>query len=54
MALALPEPLPGAPPAGRELVLTMTYVVVAFSVLVQGLTTGPLIRRLFPPPAPAE
>jgi CPA1 family monovalent cation:H+ antiporter len=51
MALALPPDLPGAPPHARELILTMTYVVVAFSVLVQGLTAGWLIRRLFPPPA---
>ena len=29
-----------------ELVLTMTYVVVAFSILVGGLTMGPMLRRL--------
>lgn len=29
----------------RELILTMTYVVVAFSVLVQGLTLKKLIRK---------
>lgn len=28
-----------------ELVLTMTYVVVAFSILVGGLTMGPMLRR---------
>lgn len=34
-------------PAGntRDIVLTMTYVVVVFSILVQGLTIGPLVRR---------
>ncbi len=31
---------------GRNTLLTMTYVVVAFSILVQGLTIGPLTRRL--------
>jgi len=30
----------------RDLLLTMTYVVVVFSIVVQGLTLGPLVRRL--------
>jgi monovalent cation:H+ antiporter, CPA1 family len=29
----------------KELILTTTYIVVVFSVLVQGLTFGPLLRR---------
>jgi hypothetical protein len=29
----------------REVILVMTYLVVVFSILVQGLTIGPLIRR---------
>ena len=29
----------------RDIVLTMTYVVVVFSILVQGLTIGPLVKR---------
>ena len=29
-----------------ELVLTMTYVVVAFSIIVGGLTMGPMLNRL--------
>jgi Na+:H+ antiporter len=35
-------------PAGahRDLILTVTYVVVVFSILVQGLTIGPLIRSI--------
>lgn len=40
MALALPVM------AGRDLVLVLTYTVVAFSILVQGLTFGPLLKRL--------
>ncbi len=45
LALSLPEgPMRGA-------VLTMTYVVVAFSVLVQGLTVRHLIRRSLDAPA---
>ena len=44
-------------PAGhqRELLLTVTYVVVVFSVVVQGLTFPSLLRQLFPtPPVPPE
>jgi CPA1 family monovalent cation:H+ antiporter len=33
----------------REVILTTTYIVVLFSILVQGLTFGPLLRRLVPP-----
>jgi CPA1 family monovalent cation:H+ antiporter len=40
MALALP-PVPA-----RDLILVMTYAVVAFSILVQGLSFGPLLRAL--------
>ena len=29
-----------------EIIVTMTYVVVAFSILAQGLTMGPLLRKL--------
>ena len=39
LALSIPKEAPA-----RELILTMTYVVVAFAVLVQGLTVGRLIR----------
>jgi CPA1 family monovalent cation:H+ antiporter len=40
LALSLPREL-----AERPLILVMTYVVVVFSILVQGLTIGPLARR---------
>ena len=40
MALALP-PIPA-----RNLIVVLTYAVVAFSILVQGLTFGPLLRML--------
>jgi len=30
----------------KEIVVTFTYVVVIFSILVQGLTIGPLIKRI--------
>ena len=29
----------------REIILMMTYVVVVFSILVQGLTIGKLVKR---------
>jgi CPA1 family monovalent cation:H+ antiporter len=36
-------------PAGseRNLLVAVTYVAVAFSIIVQGLTVGPVTRRLF-------
>ncbi|HEY0478253.1 MAG TPA: sodium:proton antiporter [Kofleriaceae bacterium] len=40
MALSLP------PSAGRDVILGMTYAVVACSILVQGTTFGRLVRRL--------
>jgi CPA1 family monovalent cation:H+ antiporter len=40
LALSLPD---GEP---RDLVLFITYVIVVFSIIVQGLTLGPLIRKL--------
>jgi len=35
-------------PAGehRDLVLFITYIIVVFSIVVQGLTIGPFIRKL--------
>jgi CPA1 family monovalent cation:H+ antiporter len=30
----------------RELFLVITYVVVVFSILVQGLTVGKLVKKL--------
>jgi CPA1 family monovalent cation:H+ antiporter len=49
LALSLREGMVGRGGAGEssyQLILTMTYVVVVFSILVQGLTVGPLMRRL--------
>lgn len=33
---------------GRSVIMTVTYIVVVFSIIVQGLTVGKLIRRLYP------
>jgi CPA1 family monovalent cation:H+ antiporter len=41
LALGLPEGLPR-----REEIITISFAVVAFSIFVQGLTVGPLLRRL--------
>ncbi len=41
VALALSLP----PEPERQVVLALTYLVVLFSILVQGLTVGPLIRK---------
>ena len=42
VALALAIPKEGTP---REIILTITYVVVAFSIIVQGLTVKYLVKR---------
>ena len=44
VALALSLP----PSSERDLLVTAAYFVVTFSVLIQGLTFGRLIKRLFP------
>jgi CPA1 family monovalent cation:H+ antiporter len=45
LALSLPSRVGGEPVPEREILLVLTYIVVVFSVLVQGLTVGLLIRR---------
>ncbi len=45
LALSLPDDTAGDPVPRRELILATTYVVVVFSILVQGLTFGPMTRR---------
>lgn len=46
LALSIPPALHGGEPVPeREVLLTTTYIVVAFSIIVQGLTIGPLVRR---------
>lgn len=44
ISVALALSLPPSPE--KDLILAATYIVVVFSVLAQGLTLGPLIRRL--------
>lgn len=52
LSVAMALSVPAAAPE-REWMITATYVVVAFSVLVQGTTVGGLMRRWLRPPAPA-
>ena len=60
LALSIPAQVGGAAPdrgggtVEREVILVLTYVVVAFSILVQGLTIGPLARRWLVPSRGAE
>jgi len=44
ISVALALSLPNFP--GRNAVLTVTYGIVIFSIIVQGMTIGPLIRRI--------
>ena len=46
LAVALALSVPHAQGLERNLLLVATYVVVVFSILVQGLTISPLLRRL--------
>jgi CPA1 family monovalent cation:H+ antiporter len=48
LALSLRDFLKADEPAITDALLVMTYVVVAFSIIVQGLTMGPMIQRLLP------
>jgi CPA1 family monovalent cation:H+ antiporter len=43
ISIALALSLPPGPV--RDTLVTVTYIVVAFSILVQGLSIGPLVRR---------
>jgi CPA1 family monovalent cation:H+ antiporter len=51
ISVALAMKTPDFP--GRDAVLTATYAIVVFSIIVQGLTVGPLIRRLTRKPSSA-
>ena len=48
MALSIPAAVADTVVPEREVILVITYVVVSFSILVQGLTVGPLIRCWIP------
>jgi CPA1 family monovalent cation:H+ antiporter len=45
LALSIPGSAEGRPVPERDVLLAFTYVVVVFSILVQGLTVGPLTRH---------
>ncbi len=45
LALSVPKESPAVAAPGRDVVLAITYAVVVFSIIVQGLTIGPLTRR---------
>ncbi|HWT78922.1 MAG TPA: sodium:proton antiporter [Candidatus Methylomirabilis sp.] len=45
LALSLPPEVAGDSVPRREVILATTYVVVVFSILVQGLTVGTMTRR---------
>ena len=45
LALSIPHTAQGQPVPERDAVLALTYTVVVFSILIQGLTIGPLTRH---------
>jgi len=46
ISVALALSLPAGPQ--RDVILVMTYIVVVFSIIVQGLSLGKLVRRVYP------
>jgi CPA1 family monovalent cation:H+ antiporter len=50
ISVALALALPAGPE--RDLLLTLTYIVVLVSILVQGLSIGSLVRWIYPGQAP--
>lgn len=47
LALSLTNDMP------RDLILTITYVIVVFSIIVQGLTVGKIVGRILPKAKPS-
>ena len=47
ISVALALSIPAGPE--RTTLVAVTYVVVVFSIIVQGLSFGPLVRRIYPP-----
>jgi CPA1 family monovalent cation:H+ antiporter len=45
LSVALTLSLPESP--YKEIIVSITYIIVIFSILVQGLTTGKLVRKLY-------
>lgn len=45
LALSVPSKPSGVAVPGRDMIVVITYVVVVFSIVAQGLTIGPLTRR---------
>jgi len=45
LSIALTLSLPNS--AYKEIIVSITYIIVIFSILVQGLTTGKLVKRLY-------
>ncbi|MFN4261353.1 MAG: cation:proton antiporter [Gemmataceae bacterium] len=50
LALSIPSQIHGRHVPERDILIACTYVVVVFSIIVQGLTIGPLIQRLIKRP----
>jgi monovalent cation:H+ antiporter, CPA1 family len=46
LALSLKGKLTGDLSSIGDLLVTMTYVIVCLSIIAQGLTVGPLVRKL--------
>lgn len=45
LAMSIPKSMHGEPMPQRDVIVAVTYVVVVFSIVVQGLSMGPLVKR---------
>lgn len=45
LALSIPAVVDGRPIPEREVIISLTYVIVVFSIIVQGLSIGPLLKK---------
>ncbi len=54
LALSVPSKPASLAVPGRGVIVVITYIVVLFSIVVQGLTIGPMARRWVGEPAEPE
>lgn len=46
LALSIPRMVEGEPLAERDTIIAATYIIVLFSILVQGLTIKTVVRKV--------
>ncbi|MDD3815104.1 MAG: sodium:proton antiporter, partial [Desulfocapsaceae bacterium] len=46
ISVALALSIPAAPE--RSIIITITYIIVVFSIIMQGMTLGKLVKQIYP------